>query len=298
MTAPRINGAVDGHLHLYEAASRDRPRALEPHPWWPDANPAEAALPAIAEHGVELAVQVTPALEGWSNEYSFDAARAHSGRVHVFARVDPRAIDDRGSLRSLMARDHAAGLRFTLHLPGTSTLLADGAFEPLWEVAASDRIPVALYAPGQLEHVARALERRPELRIVVDHGAVAVHPGWEGDRFADVPWLCEIAAYPNAHVKVSALCEASDEEYPFRDVHDLLGQLREWFGAGRLIWGSDYPNVLKKCSYAEALTYLSEAQVFTAPELSEVLGGTMRRLLRASRVDDHAKGRTGDELTT
>ena len=44
--------------------------------------------------------------------------------------------------------------------------------------------------------------------------------------------------------------------YPYARAQDHFRQIYERFGAGRLIWGSDMPNVGRYCTYRQALAYI------------------------------------------
>jgi predicted TIM-barrel fold metal-dependent hydrolase len=96
--------------------------------------------------------------------------------------------------------------------------------------------------------------------------------------------VAEFAAFEQVLVKVSGVVEVSREPFPFRDVHELLAEALERFGADRLMWGSNYPVVLETCDYASSLTYLEASGVFADGELDEVLAGACARLLDETPV--------------
>jgi predicted TIM-barrel fold metal-dependent hydrolase len=48
------------------------------------------------------------------------------------------------------------------------------------------------------------------------------------------------------------------EDYPYPESRRVVRQLYETFGGGKLVWGSDFPNVERYCTYAQSLNYLKD----------------------------------------
>ena len=72
------------------------------------------------------------------------------------------------------------------------------------------------------------------------------------------------------------MVEVSREPYPFADMHDLLADACEHFGADRLLWGSNYPVVLDSCSYEEAFRFVAEATFLDDAQRAAVLQRRLR----------------------
>lgn len=268
MTAPRR--IVDSHVHIW----RD-PHPGRPHPWpaEPDPNTVEAMLDVMETHGVAAACQVTPSTVGFDNAYGLEAAARHPARFTVFGRFDVSRPRLRERLEEWLAQPGARGVRLTfMDEP------VDEETE-LWAVAEELDAPVAVFAPGGLVAVLRVLERHPRLRLVVDHLGLDVYAE---DPFREQPLLAELAPFEQVVAKISGLVETSREPFPFRDVHERLAYARERLGAGRLVWGSNYPVVLTSCSYGESLEFLDRCAVFSADELPLVLGGTFESWSRCA----------------
>jgi predicted TIM-barrel fold metal-dependent hydrolase len=45
-------------------------------------------------------------------------------------------------------------------------------------------------------------------------------------------------------------------DYPYREAHPLIRDAHRRFGAKKLMWGSDMPNVERFCTYGQSLEYL------------------------------------------
>jgi predicted TIM-barrel fold metal-dependent hydrolase len=70
-------------------------------------------------------------------------------------------------------------------------------------------------------------------------------------------------------------------EYPYREAHPLIRDSYRRFGADKLLWGSDMPNVERFCTYSQSLEYLRRyCDFLPASEMDKVLGGNAARLYR------------------
>ena len=70
-------------------------------------------------------------------------------------------------------------------------------------------------------------------------------------------------------------------DYPYPEAQSLVKQLRDTFGASKLIWGTDMPNVERFCTYRQSLDYIRRYCTFlTADEKDRILGGNVADLLR------------------
>lgn len=264
---------IDAHLHLWDVAFAGRP-----FPYTPDPFPLDSMIELMEAHGVERGIDVTPVMYGFDNSYGLEAAAATRGRLAVFGRFDPLAPDPAARLRTWMNRDGAAGVRLTFYAAELSKLDDPAALDPFWSAAEALGVRVSVFAPDALWEIVRALERHPRLNLIVDHFGLGVYPGCR-DPFANHAAVAEFAPFEQVLVKVSGVVEVSREPWPFRDVHDLLAQARDQFGAERLMWGSNYPVVLETCDYEQSLRLFEECGRFDEAELELVLGGTCARML-------------------
>ena len=87
--------------------------------------------------------------------------------------------------------------------------------------------------------------------------------------------MLSLARFPRLYLKLSHIWVNSREGYPWHDTHERLRAVCDVYGAGRIMWGSDWPMCLRCATYAEALSYLREdTDVFSELELASLLGGT------------------------
>lgn len=133
----------------------------------------------------------------------------------------------------------------------------------------------ALVRPSQLHAVAALVQRRPDLPVILDHCA---KPALSGDGFEG--WAADmrrLAAHPQVYCKFSGLLtEGAPAEA--RGVDRILDLVFELFGAGRIVWGSDWPVVEMRTSYAGWLDICHELVARKAPgRAAEIFGGNARR---------------------
>lgn len=256
-----VSRVVDAHLHIWP-----EPRPERPYPWTPDPHLIEDLLPVLDECGVDAAIQVTPTIMGFDNDYGLAVAGRLPERLGVFGRFDTDASDTAGRLARWMAQPGALGVRLTFF--GATAASPEGLrrLEPFWAACEDQAVPVAVLAPDALEELAAVAARHPRLRLIVDHLGLAVYEG-SPDPLVGWSHLAALAEQPNLRVKISTLVETSKEGFPFRDVHHRLAVAVELFGAERLIWASNHPVVLSACSYRESLEFLGACEFLDHDQL-------------------------------
>ena len=114
--------------------------------------------------------------------------------------------------------------------------------------------------------------------MILDHAAYP--KAIDGADSGTVNGVVEIAKFANLNVKLTFVVTGSDEEYPFADMHAIVRRIVDAFGAGRCMWGSDFPCELwlKKASYAQHLALFTEAVDLSAGEREAILGETAMRV--------------------
>jgi len=140
--------------------------------------------------------------------------------------------------------------------------------------------------PLHLGHVPTLARACPGLAIVVDHLAKPPivsreYDAWKAD-------LRAAAEHPNVHAKVSGLNTAADwQTWSAADLEEPVGFALEVFGAGRLMFGSDWPVAILAGDYArvwaETLTVLDRLGLQGA-DRSAILGDTAASLYSIGAV--------------
>ena len=107
---------------------------------------------------------------------------------------------------------------------------------------------------------------------VIDHfghcrPSVDANPEFDG--------LVALSRHANLYVKLSEFPRASRAEWPYADLQPWYPQLLDAYGAGRLMWATDFPFIVEQCGYTEGLTLLSEyAPGIDANTMQQLLAGT------------------------
>ena len=265
---------VDTHVHLVSEDERRyplRPAGL-PGRWYVEAPvSAEGLLERMAEAGVGRAVAVQPlGAYSYDNRYAADSAERHPERLAGVCCIDARAPEPLAELDRWIGERRMRGLRLFALAPEGESWLEEPATFPVWERVAELGVPlVATVFRHQLAELGRMLARFPGLPVLLDHCGF---PRLEGDGRESARELFELAGAPNLYLKVST--HVLDEAEREGDARDFAAALAERFGAGRLMWGSDFPQTHDR-SYAQLVAWGRRAFSGLAPaDRDRALGGT------------------------
>lgn len=237
---------IDAHQHFWKLARGDY-RWLGPEltPLYRDFGPADLA-PLRARHGIDGSVLVQAADSVAETEYMLALAAQDPTILGVVGWVDFEAKDVADTLERLARNPKLVGVRPMLQdIPDVRWMLRDNlapAFAALVELnLAFD----ALVKPPHLPHLVRLVDRHPDLRIVVDHGAkptISVGERWPA-RAAWSADLRRLAAHPRLHCKLSGLVTEASRDWSESDLAPYAQELVEIFTPQRTMWGSDWPVV-------------------------------------------------------
>jgi L-fuconolactonase len=272
-----ITPIVDAHLHVWRAlpsGTASVSTIVGPH----EDVPVEQALEVFERNGVARGVLVQPVFPGEDNRYVAECAAAMPARLAAVCVVDPRIPGAEDRLEHWVAQHGCRGLRLRPKLPAESAVFGDPLTYPLWERARRLGIVLSILAnPEHLATLDALAERFAEVPIVVDHLA---HPNAsEGTAGSTFQALLQLARRPNVHVKLSGFYYFSHQADPYTDCWELVRALYGEFGPSRLIWGSDFPHVVRKTTYARCLQFVLNAIPFlSVSDRALILGGNALRL--------------------
>lgn len=150
----------------------------------------------------------------------------------------------------------------------------------MFKVADSQGAVASIHCrPQHLTHIRELAKRFPELKILLHHMG---HP-----KPLEPEGLAEILAsarHDNIFIKVSGFYNATTQpqwEYPLSDVQPVVQALYQRFGAGRLLWGSDYPVCRFYHSYRQAIEILRRHCRFIPPAaMDAIMGDNLAAILR------------------
>lgn len=256
--------SIDGAIHVWNAN---------------DAGPGhspEELLDTLDAAGVHGAVCIHSRRDsGYDHAATLRAITEYPDRligVGVVLPDSPTAAED---LRTLVEQGFK-GVRILPYSERDAPWLTGPSGDALWTEAARLGVPIdVILRPDQLEHVRERALRSPEATMIVDHNALITAQDPQ-DR---IDLLCSFAKLPNTVCKMSALRHASREKFPHRDIHPILRQILDAFGPDRLIYGSDWPNMLEDgVPYDYAIYTIDEALGLVGSERDQLFGGTATRI--------------------
>lgn len=175
-------------------------------------------------------------------------------RLHPVWTVLPPGTGEIPPPEELLAEMAAAGVAIVRAEPARhGWSLADWCCGALWSALESRRVPVLLHAEGRWDQLDTMLSAHPELPVILTG---------TGYRAARVLYPL-FARHANLRVEISSYV-----------VNEGLAEVAEKFGAGRLLYGSNAPDVCME----EARGTLNFSGLSDA-DMTAVAGGNLRALL-------------------
>ncbi|MPZ99262.1 MAG: amidohydrolase family protein [Dehalococcoidia bacterium] len=266
---------TDSQIHVWEVDGPDRPWPQPPRnePQREGGFSAEEALAAMDAAGVDRAVLVPPTWVGENNATALEAAERFPDRLAVMGRFDIDAPDAQEQLAGWLDQPGMLGIRVTFLAKPRIEQLDDGSLEWFWDTCERHGIPLMMLLRGAPEKARPIVERRPGLKLILDHMALDLNVDAAG-AWASMDRLVALARFPGVFVKVSSVPNFSAEPYPHRDVHPHLKRLYEAYGPQRLFWGSDVTRL--KGTYADCLRmFQEELDILSADDRELVLGKSL-----------------------
>lgn len=261
---------IDSHFHLWRPARGDygwlTPAAGS---LYRDYEPDEFA-PLLATHGVDAAILVQAAPSAAETEFLLAHAERHPWIAGVIGWTDMAAGDAPARIAALAGTPKLLGLRPMLQdLSDPAWILDDRIRPALQAMARHGLVFDALVRAAQLPAIRVLAARHPDLSIVLDH--------FGKPRIGDAPaaaWMDTISALadaPNVAVKLSGLLTESPPGADAATLAPFFDHVASRFGAGRIIWGSDWPVLTMAGSYAD---WLAISHALLAP-----LGSGVRKAI-------------------
>ncbi|MFJ2741138.1 amidohydrolase family protein [Streptomyces sp. NPDC087440] len=279
----RIGRIVDAHHHVWDLSVRDQDWITGPQlaPIRRDFLVPDLAVEAAAA-GVDATVVVQTVTVAEETPEMLALARAHELIAGVVGWTDLTAEgvgEELARLRSLPGGESLVGIRHQVQgEPDPEWLLRADVGRGLAAVEAAGLAYDLVIVPGQLAAATKAAAAHPGLTFVLDHlGKPQIVRG------ALEPWaglVRELAALPNVVCKLSGMVvEADWERWEVDDLRPYAEVVLDAFGAGRVMYGSDWPVCRLAASYGEVLGVARElCGALSEGERGDVFGGTAGRV--------------------
>lgn len=257
---------IDAHQHFWSLARGDygwlTPALGVIHR---DFGPADLA-PLLAAHRITSTILVQAAPTQAETTYLLDIAAKTPFVAGVVGWTDFNAPDVAERIATLAADRLLVGLRPMVQDIADDNWLMHPALAPAFEaMTAHGLVFDALLKPRHVPAMLTVLERHPDLACVIDHGA---KPDLVSDDLTG--WrdgMSALARHPGLTCKLSGLVTEADPDWTLETLRPVVEHLLATFGPERLIFGSDWPVVTLRASYAQwveaaetLLSGLTEAQ--------------------------------------
>lgn len=271
---------IDSHAHILRIGRGDYgwitpdlallcrdfgPRELEAH---------------LNRAGLDRVVLVQAAPSVVETEFLLGIAFAWDRVAGVVGWIDMDAPDAVATLERLSGVPSFKAVRPMIHdIADVDWLLGDRLRPVLRRVSELDLAFDLLIRPAHLANVLTVLDRHPDLRAVICHGAkpdiaAGAFDGWARD-------MRRIAERTAAFVKLSGIVWEASERWDADELRPYIDHLFACFGSDRILWGSDWPVVTLSGGYEAwwetTCTYLDG---LGERERAAVLGGNAVRVYK------------------
>jgi L-fuconolactonase len=252
----------------------------------------EGCLGAMDAVGVDGAIidQCPPIgtrLENGAYRYSYaiseEAVLRYPARFSYVARIDNRDPDKERLIAEVRSHHGCLGLR--VDQPPRAELADDGYGE-FFRAVMEHKVPTWVVLPGQLKELHSYLDACPELPLIIDHaGLLEREENSRSDPFRGIDALAKLARYPNVAVKWGHVTEWSARSFPYEDALDQLRRIVDAFGASRVMWESDWTQMLGYQTLAEMFFSIKLSARFSEDEKACLLGRTALQVMRWDRPE-------------
>ena len=225
----------------------------------------------MAAAGVDRAIIVQPIPYLYDNRYVADCLCRFPDRFAACGLIDHKAPDAPDQLERLVREDGFGGLR--IHLASRVDHPSEWATpdqDPLWQRAQDLGACFIMHGPAALlPELEPIIARFPGVNVALDH--IGGAPTDEDPPYPLLSHVLNLAQYPKVYVKFSPQAHKSKQPFPHADTFPTFRRLYDAFGPERLMWGTNFPGVLRETGYLPALEMFRTHMDFLTDEDREWL---------------------------
>jgi len=231
---------IDAHVHVWNDDTEKYPLAKG----WNKAGlrtsfTPETLLAECQPEGVSRIVLIQMSFFQFDNTYMLDMMRQHRGIFAGVAVIDENAPNLINQMKTFNEQG-VRGFRVYANAKNAAAWEHSEGMQTLWREAAVNRQSICcLTDPDALPALSRLCRQHPETPVVIDHFARIGMQGGVEQKQLDA--LLKFADFKEATVKTSAFYALGKKRAPYLDLSPMIRQLRDAFGAKRLMWASDCP---------------------------------------------------------
>lgn len=247
--------------------------------WFTDCkNPAELALAAFDDAGVNAAVVTQEFLDGNQNSYLAKVSKKYPDRFFVHGLIDFRQPKVLKRQFTQIKKQGFRGIKCpAIPLPDLKKTVKLDSLElmEIWERMQAEKLILSIdLAPGdvQVSQMKNIIKTFPRLRIVLGHFGMVGHGKWKEQ--------IKLALNENVYVECGGIIWLFRHEgSKFAGAQRAIKTAVNLVGAEKLMWGSDYPRTMVDFTYRQSLQFATEGcNFFTDKQRKAFIGETARRL--------------------
>ena len=271
-------------------------------------SPPEFMIAQMIVAGVDHCILQAGGGYGAMNDYNALAQSQHPDRFTGLFWIDEATADRPETLAEVRRAHDRLGLRGLYYAHdhsrhGYARNLDHPDFAPFWDLIGALKVPVFLELSATpdydrtsyLKNLAafdRLLARMPGTSFVLVMGPPVGHLAPKGTW--DIPAEA-LTTYrrPNLFIEVMfPISWGGVWDYPYPEAQSLIREMRNLFGAEKLLWGSDMPNAERFCTYRQSLDYVRRyCEFLSGSEKDRILGLNAAELLGIGRFAPAQKDR-------
>lgn len=272
---------IDAHQHFWRIGqngfSWPTPDLAAIHRDFGPADLAAVAAPVVLTGGVLVQSQPDDRDTDWLLTLAADEPLV----LAVVGWADLMSPDAPGRIAHLARGPKLRGLRPMLQNLDDDAWIAAPGLDPALDAMVAHGLSLdALVLTRHLPHLLALARRRPDLAIVIDHGAKPpIATGQHADAWArGVDALAEL---PQVFCKLSGLLTEAAPDQTSDALTPYVRRLVSAFGPERLMWGSDWPVLNLAGDYGGWLALARTLSGLTDPaDLAALFGETAGRFYR------------------
>lgn len=253
---------IDSHQHFWDPQRFDYPWMTEEVEAIRRAFGPRDLEPSLSETGVSHTVLVQAKSSVDETGYLLRIAKSTrfvAGVVGWVDLTDPGAGDTIAGLRGEPGGEYLVGIRHQVHdEQDRDWLLRDNVQRGLRELAAGGLTYDFLVRTRELSSAVQTARMHPDIRFVIDHVAKPpIRTGSIDDWARAMEPFSELG---NVYCKLSGMVTEADwDGWTSDQLAPYVQRVLAWFGADRLLFGSDWPVCLLAARYEEVLHALDHA---------------------------------------
>ena len=261
--------------------------------------PAESMIAQMDLVGVQKAVLHNGHSYGMLNEYLSSCVKKFPDRFWALSLVDEWKIDNPSEIETLDHSIQNLGLHALwfksgqLRTHGRLEMIDDPKFYPFWDHVMKIGIPVFWFVtpgiPGQQAYMEELMAfgrwktRYPDIPVMLTHG-IPLARFMKNGKVTIPEEVWKVLNSPNMLIEILIpIFQGAMWDYPYSEAQPIIQEYYNRFGAERLAWGSDMPNVERHCTYKQSLNYLRRYSDFiSSSEMDKICGSNVGQLMSKS----------------